>query len=99
MFWTMILNAFVSFQTGTTNQVILMIPLFIWLHEGVQRWGGWVMTAVTTSYLFLLWYLFLTLRSGDYENQILFLPVPLLALAILTSIELTQRRKGTKAQV
>lgn len=88
LFWTIVVSVLVTFQTGTTNQAIFLIPLFIWLYQGLQRWGVWPMTAVTALLLFCLWWLFLATISGDYENPLLFFPMPFFILAILVVIEL-----------
>ncbi|MFQ5400078.1 MAG: glycosyltransferase family 87 protein [Anaerolineae bacterium] len=81
--WAIVVTLLVPFQTGTTNQVLLLIPLFDWLHQVVGRWG--VRPAAIGLPIFLagLWGLFLATISGNYENPILFLPLPLLTLAIL----------------
>jgi hypothetical protein len=47
---------------------------------------------VTAVLIFGLWALFINTISGDYENQILFLPLPLLSLAILIASELRQNK-------
>ncbi len=88
IFWTMVVNILVPFQTGTTNQAILLIPFFAWLHLGLKRWGVWPIVSITAVIIIGLWALFLNTLSGDYENQLLFLPLPLLSLAILIASEL-----------
>lgn len=83
LFWTIIVTLLATFQTGSTNQVLLLIPAFFWLRDLAAK-AGWVWTAVI--FLLLLigpWLLFLTTISGNYENPLLLLPLPLLALAVL----------------
>lgn len=92
LFWTMVVNVLVPFQTGTTNQAILLIPFFAWLHMGIKRWGHWPPVGATAVLIFGLWVLFINTISGDYENQILFLPLPMLSLAILIASELRQNK-------
>ena len=79
--WTIIVGLLVTFQTGTTNQVLLLIPLFVELNS-IQR--------KKTKFMYILgilltwgftWTLFLSTLDGNYENVIMFLPLPLLALA------------------
>ena len=94
LFWTMVVNVLVPFQTGTTNQAILLIPMFAWLHIGVKQWGRWPIVLATAVLIGSLWALFLNTISGDYENQILFLPVPLLALTLLLVSERKQLKLG-----
>jgi len=87
LYWTIAASLLVLFQTGTTNQVLLLIPFYAWLHSAVRRWGGlWVSLAVGTL-LIALWILFLSTIHGIWEDPIMFLPLPLLSLAILVGIE------------
>lgn len=89
LYWTIAVGLFVFFQTGTTNQALLLIPLLAWTYEGVKRWGVWPVTIALVTLLVTMWVLFVELLSGDYENPLLFLPLPLLTFAILLGIELT----------
>ena len=93
LYWTIVLSVIVPFQTGSTNQVILLIPFFTWLWQGVQRWGGWVMSGATAVLIVGLWGLFVNTISGDYENPIMFLPLPFLALFILLATEINRQRR------
>ncbi|MCP4424842.1 MAG: DUF2029 domain-containing protein [Chloroflexi bacterium] len=94
--WTIVVGLLITFQTGTTNQVLLFIPLFAWIFAGLKRWG----TAVTVTAVIIvwvgLWALFLGTISGDYENPILFLPLPFLSLLILILQEIWQRRQSAE---
>lgn len=87
VFWTLTVSVLVMFQTGTTNQALFLFPLFIWLYQGVQRWGVWPVTAVTATVLFSLWWFFLSTISGDFENPLLFFPTPFFILAVLIALE------------
>lgn len=87
LFWTITVSILVLFQTGTTNQALFLIPLFVWLYQGIQRWGVWPMTAVSLLFLFSLWAFFLTTISGDFENPLLFFPTPFFILAVLIGLE------------
>ena len=86
--WTIVISLLVPFQTGTTNQVILLIPLFAWLHTGwAKRGSRWPVPAVLGLEV-VLWILFLTTIQGDWENPIMFLPLPLFCLIILVTDEI-----------
>lgn len=84
--WTIVVGLLVTFQTGTTNQVLLLIPLFAWLRLGVKRWGVGGTAVLTVLVSAGLWVLFLATIAGDYENPILFLPLPFLCLAVLIGL-------------
>jgi hypothetical protein len=93
VYWTLVVSVIVPFQTGSTNQVLLLIPVFAWLYEATKRGYGWLVVAITAVIIVSLWVLFANTLSGDYENQIMFLPLPLLCLGILLGIEWTSRRR------
>ncbi len=89
--WTIVVGLLVMFQTGTTNYVLLLIPLFVWLKMALERWGV-AITAVLAILLSIgLWALFLGTIAGDYENPILFLPLPFLCLAVLIAQAVWQK--------
>jgi hypothetical protein len=89
--WTIVVGLLVTFQTGTTNYVLLLIPLFAWLKMALERWGAGVTAVLTILLSAGLWGLFLATIAGDYENPILFLPLPFLCLAILIGLEIQRR--------
>ncbi len=94
IFWSVIVTITALFQTGSTNQVLLLIPLIPWLHEGMKRWGVWPIVGVTAVFTVSLWILFFNTLSGDYENQLMFLPLPILSLIIITIFERNYRKTG-----
>jgi hypothetical protein len=86
--WTIVISLLVPFQTGTTNHVTLLIPLFAWLRGALTRWGRWRALIVVSGLHVALWALFLGTVKGDWENPVMFLPLPLLCLAVLVGIEI-----------
>jgi hypothetical protein len=82
-FWTMAVSLLVLFQTGSTNQAVLFIPLALWFWQLLQRWGRLPAIVAAVVVLFGPWLLFLETISGDYEHPMLLLPLPLLCLAVL----------------
>lgn len=77
-----IINLLAFFQTGTTNHVLLLVPFVAWLadvRKHRRAWMAWFLAAVI---LVANWVLFLQTIEGNYEHPVLFLPLPLLALAI-----------------
>lgn len=91
LYWTIVVSLLVPFQTGTTSQVLLLIPMLAWLHIALEKWGrGWS-SAVTIGAEIALWALFLSTIQGDWENPVMFLPLPLLSLAVLVGIEIKWR--------
>jgi len=86
--WTIIVGLLVTFQTGTTNYALLLIPLFAWLRRALTYWGrGWTL-AMAIALLAIPWIIFLSTIKGDWENPIMFLPLPLFSLAVMLGIEI-----------
>jgi len=83
LFWTIAVSLTITFQTGTTNQVLLVIPFFAWLLALKERRGIGVATISLLVFELGLWILFFATISGNYENPLLFLPLPFFTLAIL----------------
>lgn len=81
--WSLVVTLLVPFQTGTTNQALLLIPLVAWLYVGVKRLGVGVTAVLVVLLNVAVWQLFFALLSGDYENPVQFLPLPLLTLFFL----------------
>ncbi len=86
--WTIVVGLLVPFQTGTTNQVMLLIPLFAWLQGAQAKWRGWWVLAAAIALEVALWLLFLTTIQGNWENPVMFLPLPLFCLAVLVAREI-----------
>jgi hypothetical protein len=82
-YWTTIASLLFVFQTGSTNQ-LLLVPLFGW-HGRLNRLPyGRLMVVVIISLLVILpGLLFLATRSGNVESATWFLPLPLLTLLVL----------------
>ena len=80
VYWSILIMTLVPFQTGTTGQAQLLLPIIAGIYYAVNTWGGWK-TAVFVALIWSsFWLLFITSISGDYENQIMFLAVPTLVL-------------------
>lgn len=99
LFWAIIVGIFITFQTGTTNQTLLLIPWFAWLVAASRRWGKLPVFSLFVLSSVGLWALFLGTISGDYENPILFLPLPLISLAMLLGQEVRLWRDGRETAV
>lgn len=89
-YWAIVVSLLVPFQTGTTNQAILLIPLFNWLRRALRRWGRWWVLIGVSGLLVALWVLFLSSIKGSWENPVMFLPLPFLGLAVLGGIEISR---------
>jgi hypothetical protein len=92
LFWTITVSLITTFQTGTTNQVLLVIPFFVWLLAVARQRGRWQAVALLLLLEVGLWAIFFTTISGNYENPLLFLPLPFLTLLILIGREIGHRR-------
>jgi hypothetical protein len=97
-FMTVTVGALVLFQTGSTNQVLLVIPLLVWLWLLFRHKGKWAALAVTLIFLIVPWLLFLGTISGNYESPMLLLPLPLFCLGVLLFLELRAPRNQGKAR-
>lgn len=81
VFLTLIVTLLVPAETGTTNQVLLLLPLIAWLFR--ERHRPWIATAASAILLIVPWLLFLSTVQGDTEHPLMGLPLPLVAMAIL----------------
>lgn len=82
LFMTIILSLLVPVQTGTTNQVLLLLPLAYLL----CRWGRSRLAAISLPLILALgpWALFLsTFWQRNGEHAIMSAPLPLVTLAML----------------
>lgn len=94
-YWVITVTLLVLFQTGTTNQVLLLIPLYDWmLRLSKIRLGGWWVAGVLTLLIVLPWLLFANTVHGDTESSVMFLPLPLLSLFVLLWLEWREWRRG-----
>ena len=89
--WSIVTGLLVVIQTGTTNQVMLLIPLFAWLKRALECRKRWQVLVAVGGLLVVLWVLFLGTIQGNYENPVMFLPLPLFSLAILAGVEARRR--------
>ncbi|MGD8904833.1 MAG: glycosyltransferase family 87 protein [Anaerolineae bacterium] len=83
---TLLVTNLVALRTATTNYAVLYIPLFFILKvaaDRLTRASLWLALFYILS-MVGLWALFLTTVQGDYENPIMYLPLPsVLLLGIL----------------
>lgn len=86
LFLTIIVTLLIPVQTGTTNQVLLLLPFIFWLAQWAKR--RWVAIPLSLALLLGPWALFLATAQGDTEQPVMFLPLPLLALIYLLAIGL-----------
>ncbi|HUS69413.1 MAG TPA: glycosyltransferase family 87 protein [Anaerolineae bacterium] len=69
-------------ETGTTNQVLLLLPLIWWLSElGRRRWAIGLFLAVLLAGP---WLLFLCTIRGDLEHPVMVIPLPLATLLLIS---------------
>lgn len=88
--WTIVAGILVPFQTGSTSQVLLIVPLFGWLVLVKRRWGAAPAVILSGSVLTAIWLLFM--RTFDGESPVMFLALPLFALVILLTREARCKR-------
>lgn len=97
LFWTITVGLLVTFQTGTTNYTLLVIPFFVWLVQAQKQWGSRFTLLFVSGVEILAWAIFFTLISGDFENPLLFLPYPFITLLILLGQWIAHRRQVAEA--
>ena len=87
-YWSIVASLLVVFQTGTTNQILLLIPLIDWLSrlDRLPR-GRLIVIVIVLALVILPWIMFLSTITGNAESPIMFLPLPVLALLVLIGFE------------
>ncbi|MCK4314463.1 MAG: DUF2029 domain-containing protein [Anaerolineae bacterium] len=87
--WTtgllLILTHFIAPRTATTHYTMLLLPLFSWfalLGKRLGRRVGLVVVGIEVALLVGQWAIFLTTIQGNYETAPVYLPFPLLMLAV-----------------
>ncbi|MFQ6015919.1 MAG: glycosyltransferase family 87 protein [Anaerolineae bacterium] len=75
----------VATRTATTNQLLLLLPLFLWLKmmDHQRTWPSWGVALLLVGLLLLPWFLFLATVQGDVEQPIMYVPLPLFFLFLL----------------
>jgi hypothetical protein len=81
LFLTVILTLVVPAETGTSNQVLLLLPFVAWLSQ--ERHRPWMAIAASVILLTVPWVLFLWTVQGDLEHPMMAVPLPFFAMAIL----------------
>jgi hypothetical protein len=97
--WTIVVSLLVPFQTGTTNQAMLLIPFIAWLRMALKNWKSWIALGGVGGLELGLWILFLATISGNWENPVMFLPLPLVGLTILIGVELTNWWRNRRTSI
>lgn len=79
--FTLIATLLLPGETGTTNQVLLLLPVMAWFCSWRSR--RWLVTFVSLILLVGPWLLFLLTVQGDLEHPMMAIPLPLAALVML----------------
>ncbi len=87
--WTtglmLILTHFIAPRAATTHYTMLLLPLFAWfarLQERLAHRAWLVLLGIEAALLVGQWAIFLTTIQGNYETAPVYLPFPLLMLAV-----------------
>jgi hypothetical protein len=80
---TIVITNLLDIRTGTTNYVVMLpaLCMIFWVWD--DRWGKKGNIAIVALLMFLLvglWTLFLVTVEGNLENNIMYLPLPILTL-------------------
>jgi len=81
LFVTIAVTLLILAETGTSNQVLLLVPIGFWLSWWMRR--RWITTSVSLLLLLCPWILFLLTVQGNLEHPIMAVPLPLAVLALL----------------
>jgi hypothetical protein len=80
---TIVVTNLIPLRTATTHYVALLPALFMIFSAWDERWGRNGRIAVIFSLIVLiigLWALFLVSIEGNIENDIMYLPIPIISL-------------------
>jgi hypothetical protein len=76
--WSIILTQFIAVHTATTNQIMLMLPIFSGLaHLGSIRRARALIVVWLLLLLIVPWWVFLATKQGNLENEVALLPLSL----------------------
>jgi hypothetical protein len=81
----LIVTNFVAPRTATTHYTMLLLPLFAWfarLKWELSRWTELAVLGVEIGLLLGQWIIFLTTMQENYETALVYLPFPVLMLAV-----------------
>lgn len=99
-FWTtgllLVLSHFIAPRTATTHYTLLLLPLCVWferLQRCLRRGGAVLVAGVEVALLVGQWVIFLATIQGSYETASVYLPFPLLMLAV----QVLSRRRAWEA--
>jgi hypothetical protein len=79
--FTVITTLLLPGETGTTNQVLLLLPVIALAYGWYRR--RWLVTLVFLVLLVCPWLLFLLTVQGNLEHPMMVLPLPLTAMVML----------------
>jgi hypothetical protein len=79
--YTVVATLLLPGETGTTNQVLLLLPIIAWLSSRSRQ--RWLVSLVATGLLVGLWALFLLTVQGDLEHPMVVLPLPIATLVMV----------------
>jgi hypothetical protein len=95
--WTIVIGSLTTFQTGTTNQVLLIILLFSWLNCVKLKPIKYLYIGGFFVLGFLNWALFLKTIEGNKEDEVMFLPMLLICLFILVIQAINRKYREVQA--
>lgn len=77
--------------TMATSSYIVLFPALVLVFSKWEKWygkaGQWLIPSMMLVFFVGLWTLFLTTKSGNFQNPIMFFPVPLFIIVTLSLIQ------------
>jgi hypothetical protein len=81
---TLVITQLAVLRTATTNYIVFVITLIAFFRDLERgRWGAWAVFAFQVVLVVGMWWLFLATVVGEHEHNVVYLPLPLLLLALL----------------
>ncbi len=80
---TIVITNLLAIRTGTTNYVVMLPAILLIFYVWDERWGKKGNIAIVTVLMLLLvglWILFLVSVEGSFENDVMYLPLPILTI-------------------
>jgi hypothetical protein len=80
---TLVITNIVALRTATTNYVMMLPALFLFLRWVQERWsrtGGWLVIGIEAGLFVGIWAAFLLTLEGNVEQPLPYLPLPLFLL-------------------
>lgn len=87
---TLAMTTFIGIATATSSYIVLfpaLILVFASWEKKYGRAGRWLVITTIILIFFGLWALFLTTKDGNFQNPVMFFPLPLFLIVTLSLLQ------------